>query len=106
MSCVAQALLPVRVLRLPSDGQPALRLTKPHSQEWLCYLPRAHFVSGEVAQAVVGGILIQFGERWEIENQFDERIDRAAGFEHGHAEVDEFGRALAEDLDAQQWLLS
>ena len=28
----------VRGLLLPSDWQPPSRLTKPHSQEWLCYL--------------------------------------------------------------------
>src|ERR1700730_3371420 len=59
-------------------------------------------MTSEISQAIVSSVLVQFGERREVENQLDERIDRAAGFEHGHAEVDQFGGALAENLDTEQ----
>jgi hypothetical protein len=43
--------------------------------------------------------------RGEIEDQVDERVDHAAGFEDLHAEVNQLSRAFAENLHAEQLLV-
>ena len=60
----------------------------------------------KIAEAIVRGILIHFRKRRVIEDEFDERIDRAACLKNGHAQVNQLGRALTEDLDAEQFFLS
>src|SRR5579863_2216995 len=62
----------------------------------------AQFMPGQVTQAIVGGVFVQFGKRWKIKNHFDERINRSAGFQHRHAEMNQFGGILPENLHPEQ----
>ena len=54
-------------------------------------LPLAEFVAGEVPETVVRGVLVHLGKRRIVEDEVDEEIDRAAGFEHHHSEVNQSG---------------
>src|ERR1700740_1181914 len=66
----------------------------------------AKFVAGEVAEAVVGGILISFAKRGIVENLLDEFVDAEAFVENRQADVDEFGGVFADDADAKKLLIS
>ena len=63
----------------------------------------AEFVAGEIAEAVVGGVLIGFAERGVVEDLFDEFVDGEAVIEDHHADVDEFGGVFANDADAEKF---
>src|SRR5262245_66197949 len=58
----------------------------------------------ETTEAVVCGVLVQLCERGEVEHAVDEDIDRAASEHHHLANVDEFRRAVADDVNAEQFL--
>ena len=49
--------------------------------------------------------LITLGQRRIIENRVDEIIDRAAESHHRLPDVDQFARALADDMHAQQLVI-
>src|SRR5262245_42338471 len=48
------------------------------------------------------GDLVGFGERRIVEGILDEIFDGALQVEHGLADVHEFGRAFADDVDAEE----
>ncbi len=62
-------------------------------------------MAGEVAEAVVGGVLVEFTERRIIKDLFDELVDGEAVVEDHHANVDEFGGAFADDADAEEFFI-
>src|SRR5258706_16302485 len=61
---------------------------------------------GDLSRHPVPGVqpgdLVGFGQRWLIERILDEIIDSAFEVEHGLADMDQLGGALAEDVDAEQ----
>src|SRR5882724_8287850 len=60
------------------------------------------FVAGEIAEAIVGGVLVGFAERGVVKDLFDEFVDGEAVIEDHHADVDEFGGVFADDADAEK----
>src|SRR5258708_24297151 len=73
----------------------------PHST-----LTFAEFVAGEIAEAIVGSVFVEFAERRIIENLFDKFVDSEAIVEDHHTHVDEFGGVLANDADAKEFFIS
>ena len=61
-------------------------------------------MAGQVAETVVGGVLVEFAERRIIENLFDEFVDGGAVVQDHQADVDEFGGVLVGDADAEKLL--
>src|SRR6266403_430334 len=61
------------------------------------------FVTGEIAEAVVGGVFVGFAERGVVENLFDEFVDGQAVVEDHHSDVNEFGGVFADDADAEKF---
>jgi hypothetical protein len=59
-------------------------------------------VAGHAVVSVERGDLVGFGERRIVEGVLDEIVERAAEVEHGLADMDELGRAFADDMDAEQ----
>src|SRR5215470_5246224 len=53
-------------------------------------------------QPVEPGHLVRLGHRRIVEDGVAEVVDRAAEGEHGLADMDDLGRALAEDVDAEE----
>src|SRR5213596_3846006 len=56
-------------------------------------------------EPVVGRVLVGLAEGRVVEDHVDERVDGAAGVEHHEPHVDELGRALADDVHAEQALV-
>ena len=57
----------------------------------------AHSVAGIEASDLVG-----FGQRRIVEGVFDEILDGALEVKHGLADMDELGRAFADNVDTEQ----
>src|ERR1043166_6401294 len=55
----------------------------------------------ELVDAVEGGGLVALGERRVVEDRVDEVVNRALQGHHGLADVQNLGRALADDVDAE-----
>src|SRR5207245_8314771 len=68
--------------------------------------PFAEFVASEIAEAVVGGVFVEFAERRIVENLLDKFVDSEAVVEDHHADVDELGGILADDADAEKFFIS
>src|SRR6266478_9102877 len=65
----------------------------------------AELVPSEVAEAVVGGVFIEFAERGVIENLLDEFVDGEAVVEDHHPDVDELGGVFADDADTEKFFI-
>ena len=65
----------------------------------------AEFVAGQIAEAVVGRVLVGFAERGVVEDLLDEFVDGQAVVEHHHADVNQFGGIFADDGDAQKFFV-
>ena len=65
----------------------------------------AQLVTGKISQAIVSRVFIHFRKRRIVKNQLDERIDRAAGFNHRRSQMDQFRRAFADHVHAEQFLV-
>src|SRR2546427_9772827 len=63
----------------------------------------AEFVASEIAEAVVGGVFVEFAERRIVENLLDKFVDGEAVVEDHHADVDELGGVFADDADAEKF---
>jgi len=61
----------------------------------------AQFMAGEIAEAVVGRVLVSFAKRRIIEYLLDEFVDGLAVVENHQADVDEFGGAFANQAYAK-----
>ena len=59
-------------------------------------------LAGHAVPGVEGGDLVGLGQGREVEGILDEIVQRAFQVEHGLADVDQFGGALANDMDAEQ----
>ncbi len=59
-------------------------------------------VSRQISKAIVCGVLIEFRKRRIVENHIDERIHSAIHLQHDHPDVNQFRRALANDVQADQ----
>src|ERR1044072_3322828 len=57
----------------------------------------------ELVDAVEGGSLVALGERRVVEDRVDEVVNRALQDHHGLADVQNLGRALADDVDAEDF---
>src|ERR1044072_2356691 len=57
----------------------------------------------EVVDAVEGGSLVALGERRVVEARVDEVVNRALQDHHGLADVQNLGRPLADDVDAENF---
>ena len=59
-------------------------------------------VTSKSLEPVVGGVLVGLGKGRNVVDRLDEVVDPAVEVEHGLSVVHEFGRGLAEDMDAEQ----
>src|SRR6266581_4080513 len=61
----------------------------------------SRLIAIETADAVEGGRFVAFGEGWVIEDRVDEVVNGTAKDHDRLADVDQFRRALAKDVNAE-----
>src|SRR5580698_2285090 len=66
----------------------------------------AHLMTGQIAQALIGGVFIRLAESGIVKDLFDKLVDGQVVVENHHSDVNQLGSALADDAHSQQPFVS